>query len=246
MMSKAIRRGLLAGVFWLAAVGAALASAATPVAPCVTVTSTASGVTQEFCVPVTAANPLPVTSGGGGSSTANQGTPAVVGNAWPTYLAPGGVANAVGNPIFVNPGTGATFAVTGTFWQTTQPVSIAASAAGGATPLGNIGANNTTAVVVKGSPGTLYGVQIYGIGSAPAYLKLYNATSATCGSGTPVKRLMIPAASTAANGAGSNVTFGPQGVAFGTGITYCVTTGIADNDTTAPAASTFLINVDWN
>lgn len=118
-------------------------------------------------------------------------------------------------------------------------VSVAAASTAGA-----IQPNNTTAVVVKGSAGTLFGVQIYGIGSAPAYLKIYNATSATCGSGTPVKRLMIPAASTAANGAGSNVTFGP-GLAFSTGITYCVTTGIGDSDTTAAAASTFLINVDY-
>lgn len=122
---------------------------------------------------------------------------------------------------------------------------IVAGTAGGASTTGNIAANNTTAVVVKASAGTLYGVQLYGIGSAPAYLKIYNATSATCGSGTPVKRLMIPAAATAANGAGSNITFGPEGVAFGTGITYCVTTGITDADTTAPAASTFLVNLDW-
>jgi hypothetical protein len=114
----------------------------------------------------------------------------------------------------------------------------AASTAGAIVP------NNTTAVVVKGSAGTLFGAQIYGIGAAPAYLKIYNAATATCGSGTPVKRLMIPAAATAANGAGSNVTFGP-GLAMGTGITYCVTTGIADNDTTAPAAATFLVNVDF-
>jgi hypothetical protein len=126
------------------------------------------------------------------------------------------------------------------------PGQLKVNTTGGATPTGNIAPNNTTAVVVKASAGTLYGAQLAGLGSAPAYLKIYNAASATCGSGTPVKRLMIPAASTAANGAGSNVTFGPMGVAFGTGITYCVTTGIADADTTAPAASTFLVNLDWN
>src|SRR5882672_7192179 len=75
---------------------------------------------------------------------------------------------------------------------------------GGSNTSGAVVPNNTTAVVLKASPGTLYGAQLYGIGAAPAYLKIYNATSATCGSGTPVKRLMIPAASTAANGAGSN------------------------------------------
>ena len=127
-------------------------------------------------------------------------------------------------------------------WKVAQQ----ATPVGGASTSGAIVPNNTTAVVLKASAGTLYGVQLAGLGSAPAYLKLYNATSATCGSGTPVKRLMIPAASAAANGAGSNISFGPQGIAFGTGITYCVTTGIADTDTTAPAASTFLVNVDWD
>lgn len=127
----------------------------------------------------------------------------------------------------------------------TNGVSPVATTTGGATTTGNIAANNTTAVVVKSGATTLYGVQMAGLGSAPAYLKLYNATSATCGSGTPVKRLMIPAASTAANGAGSNINFGPVGVAFGTGLTYCITTGITDADTTAPAASTFLVSLDY-
>lgn len=120
-----------------------------------------------------------------------------------------------------------------------------AAATGGASTAGVVAPNNNTAVVVKASAGTLYGVQIYGINAAPAYLKFYNATSATCGSGTPVKRLMIPAAVTAANGAGSNVSFGDVGVAFATGITYCVVTGITDADSTAVTASNFLINVDF-
>lgn len=129
--------------------------------------------------------------------------------------------------------------------QSAIPVQPQAVASGGASVTGNIAANNTTAVVVKASAGTLYSVQLAGLGSAPAYLKIYNAASATCGSGTPVARYMIPAASTAANGAGSNIDLGPTGVSYGTGITYCVTTGIADADTTAPAASTFLVNLVW-
>ena len=109
---------------------------------------------------------------------------------------------------------------------------------------GAIGNTGPTAVVVKSGAGTLFGVQLANIGSGPAYVKFYNATSATCGSGTPVKRLIIPAAPTAANGGGSNVAFGP-GLAFSTGITYCVTTGITDGDATAPSASTVLVNVDY-
>jgi len=151
-----------------------------------------------------------------------------------------GTAPTTGNYIGVNAfvtNTNANGRATAANGSPVVPVA-AASTAGAIVP------NNTTAVVVKASAGTLFGLQVYGINAAPAYVKIYNATSATCGSGTPVKRIMIPAASTAANGAGSNVTFGP-GLALGTGITYCVTTGIADNDTTAPTASNFLVNVDY-
>lgn len=128
---------------------------------------------------------------------------------------------------------------------TTNAVQAIAGTSGGASTTGNIAANNTTAVVVKASAGTLYGGQLGNIGAGPAYLKIYDATSATCGSGTPKKRLIIPKSSTAADGGGSNFSLGDVGVAFPTGITYCLTTGILDNDTTAPAASTVLVNLDW-
>ncbi len=124
-------------------------------------------------------------------------------------------------------------------------VSASGSDGSGASPSSAIVPSNTTAVVVQAGATTLYGAQLYGIGSAPAYVKIYNAATATCGSGTPIKRLMIPAASTAANGAGSSIMFGATGLSLSAGLTYCVTTGIADSDTTAPAASTFLVNLDY-
>jgi hypothetical protein len=114
-----------------------------------------------------------------------------------------------------------------------------------AVPSGAIAPNNTTGVLLKGGSGTVWGVELGTIGAAPAYLKLYDKTTApTCGTDTPVKRLIIPAAATAANGAAQHIGF-PAGIRFTLGIGYCVTTGIADNDTTAPAAATFLINIDW-
>lgn len=101
---------------------------------------------------------------------------------------------------------------------------------------------NTTAVVVKASAGQLYGVDGFSISTAtPVYVKVYNATSATCGAGTPVARYMIPA-SGGVSGSGL-VRSDSNGVAFSTGITYCITAGIADNDTTAPAASTYVAQV---
>lgn len=175
------------------------------------------------------------------NTAATASTPAGTNLIGDVNLRQGGTALSTTNGIYTNLLQG------NTVLSITNPVfnRLVATATGGQSTTGNIVANNTTAVVIKASAGTLYGAQLYGIGSAPAYLKIYNATSATCGSGTPVKRLMIPAASTAANGAGSNISFGDVGVDFGTGITYCVTTGIGDADTTAPAASTYLVNLDW-
>ncbi len=109
---------------------------------------------------------------------------------------------------------------------------------GGLSILSTITPNNTTAVVVKSGAGQLYKVRATNNSGTIAYIKIYNATSATAGSGTPVDRIMIPAATT--NGAGI-VDTTDIGAAYSTGITYCLTTGIADNDTGAPAASTYLV-----
>lgn len=100
-------------------------------------------------------------------------------------------------------------------------------------------------VLMRGAPAYVLALELGNIGSTPAYLKLYNkATAPTCGTDTPVKRLIIPAAATAANGAGSNITFA-AGVYFNTGLGYCITGGLADSDTTAVAANTVLVNIDW-
>jgi hypothetical protein len=125
------------------------------------------------------------------------------------------------------------------------PVAPAAAVSGGATQYHLIAANSNNSTSVKGSAGQVYSVQLSGVGSAPAYLKFYDkATAPTCGTDTPVKVLMIPAASTAANGGGSNVTMS-VGANFANGIGICVVTGIADNDNTSVAAATFNINFNY-
>lgn len=106
-------------------------------------------------------------------------------------------------------------------------------------------ANNTTSVAVGSSAAhQMYGIDGFSIStSTPVYVKFYNATqgSTTCGSGTPVARYVIPASGAAA-GSGF-VMHERSGVAFTTALTYCVTAGIADNDTTAPSGSTYILNV---
>lgn len=105
-------------------------------------------------------------------------------------------------------------------------------------------ANNTTAVTIKASGGTVFEVQAFNSGTSVAFLKLYNTATATCGSGTPYVRYMIPAMAANAFG-GVLIATNPNGDAFLNGIIQCVTTGIADNDTGAPAATTFIVNVHY-
>lgn len=103
-------------------------------------------------------------------------------------------------------------------------------------------ANNITSVAVDASPGQLYGVEAFNNGTVLAYIKLYNAAqgSVTCGGTlTPVLVEMIPAPS---SGGGGFISMNHGGVAFSTAITACITGGIANNDSAAPAASEYLVN----
>jgi len=128
---------------------------------------------------------------------------------------------------------------------TPLPVTVTSTIAGGATPYHLVAANTNNSTSLKATAGTVYAVQLGGIGAAPAYLKLYDKASApTCASDAVVVQFIIPAASTAANGGGSNVSI-PVGKNFTNGIAFCVVTGIADNDNTAVAAATFIINIDY-
>lgn len=113
------------------------------------------------------------------------------------------------------------------------------------TPFKLIAANTNNATNLKPTPGRIEGIELGGIGAAPAYLKLYDkATTPTCGTDVPVKVLIIPAAATAANGAANNVTI-PDGFSFLLGIGFCVVVGITDADNTAPAAATYIVNIDY-
>lgn len=91
---------------------------------------------------------------------------------------------------------------------------------------------------VKASAGTVYGWYLYNNSSATLYMKLYNATVAnvTVGTTTPVMTIPVPA------GSAANVSFN-GGITFGTAITAAVTTGVADNNTGAPAANDFIANI---
>jgi hypothetical protein len=102
-------------------------------------------------------------------------------------------------------------------------------------------ANNTTAVQICTANCRIYNVSAFNNSATIAYVKLYNAASATCGSGTPQWRGMIPSS---ASGAGFSMV-DVNGDSYSLGGWICVTTGQADNDTGAPAATTYIINVHY-
>lgn len=104
-------------------------------------------------------------------------------------------------------------------------------------------ANNTTAVVIKPSGGTVYSIDAFNNSATIAYVKLYNTTGVTCGTGTPYARYMIPFGASSSGGGFSIPNI--NGDAYLSGITLCVTTGIADNDTGAPAAGAYIVNIHY-
>lgn len=103
-----------------------------------------------------------------------------------------------------------------------------------------ITASNTASVVTT-RPATVYGVDVSNTNGTIAFLKLYNAATATCGSGTPVARYLIPATISGAATSYSNT----NGDAYVNGLTICVVTGISDGNTVAPAAGAGTVNIHW-
>ena len=113
---------------------------------------------------------------------------------------------------------------------------------GGLTMHKTTSAASANATSVKASAGQVYAIQCFSVNAAVRYLKLYNKASApTVGTDTPVKTLAIPG-----NTAGAGfVLHIPQGLAFGTGIAFALTTEATDAGTTGVAADEITVNIDY-
>lgn len=98
---------------------------------------------------------------------------------------------------------------------------------------------------VKTSAGQVFSISAFNHTAAPIYLKFYNATAAnvTVGTTTPVLTFTVPG-NADSDGAGF-VWNNEIGFAFGTAISVAATTGIADNDTGAPAANACSVMVGY-
>lgn len=137
--------------------------------------------------------------------------------------------------------SGSTTAVTGTVTVTEIPAT-----SGGLSMSSVLLAASNNLTSVKASAGQVYAIQAFGTGSAPYWLKLYNKASApvvASDSALIVKRILIPANATAANGAGVVLEI-PTGLIFSTGIAYSCVGLQADADTTNTAA-TGAVNIDY-
>lgn len=133
--------------------------------------------------------------------------------------------------------------------QTTQansipvvlPNNMSLATSGGSDGYRILSANNTTTLTIKSSAGQLYWIHATNTNASVRYLKLYNSTSASVGTTTPLHTYVIPGN---ANGAGFTISI-PCGEEFGTGIQAGITTGIADGDTGAPAANEVVVNLGY-
>lgn len=111
----------------------------------------------------------------------------------------------------------------------------------GATPVHYLSAASTNSTNVKASAGTVLSLTAINTTATIYYLKLYDkATAPTCNTDVPVHTLPVPASATAAG-----LTVNPfLGLNFSSGIGFCLTGGIADNDN-ANAATGVAINLGY-
>jgi len=104
-----------------------------------------------------------------------------------------------------------------------------------------ISAASTNATLVKNGPGQVYGWHITNTNASARFVKLYNkASSPTVGTDVPVMTLLIPGNT---SGSGAVAAEFVSGIAFSTGIALALTTGSADADTGAVAASDIIVNL---
>ena len=112
---------------------------------------------------------------------------------------------------------------------------------GGLTIARDIDLDNGTLTVVKASAGQVYGWDITNTTTATVFVKFYDATSGTLGTGTPVLTIAIPG--NASDDTLHTKNFGGQGLTFATGICVGAGTGVADADNTDPGANGVVANI---
>lgn len=192
-----------------------------------------TGTFWQTTQPVSAAS-LPLPSGAATAANQSTANTSLATIATAVQAATPAGTNVIGHVIV---DTAPTTAVTGTFFQSVQPVTQTPATSGGDSVYSVIssGAANQDAASIKSSAGQVYGYALFNTTSSARYVKLYNTGSPTSSS-TPVFRVYLPPTG------GANVSL-PDGFPFGTAIGIRITTGAADNDVGACSANDVLANV---
>jgi hypothetical protein len=96
---------------------------------------------------------------------------------------------------------------------------------------------------VSSGPCAVYAIWITNTATTTRWLKLYNLTAAntSVGTSTPLVTLGIPG--NTSDDIAAHLAAGGFGILFDTALSAAVTTGVADNDTGAPAANDCIVNV---
>jgi len=99
---------------------------------------------------------------------------------------------------------------------------------------------------IKNGAGQVYKISVTGNATQTTvqYLRLYNAASGFNGCNSATNLVYQTAIPFATGGAGVLDQW-PNGIAFSTGISICVTGGYATNDTTNATASAMIVNIGY-
>lgn len=120
-------------------------------------------------------------------------------------------------------------------------VGLVPQTSGGLTMGHAIAAASNNATSLKGSAGQLYGASVYNNTTYPVYLKFCNkATACTCGTNSGSDTILYTVAAQAGT---EREIHTEEGIAFSTGIAYCVVKGMSDTDNTSLVASDAVIDL---
>lgn len=197
-------------------------TAATAVSTALIHTDTAASASSLAAIAAAINNPIPAGSSIIGKTGIDQTTPGTTNGVQVNAALPAGT-NSVGG------------------------VTLRPSATNGATAYGLQSAASTNSTSVKGSAGTLLGMNLLNTSTTVYYLRMYDASSApTCSSATNFTRTWpVPPASAAGGTGGIAVHLPVMGVAFASGIAFCLTGGPTSTDNTNAATGVF-VNLDYN
>jgi hypothetical protein len=113
---------------------------------------------------------------------------------------------------------------------------------GGLAMYQKVAAASANTTVVKNNAGQVYAIQAFNLNAAARYMKLYDADQIIAVSSATIKKtLMIPGST---SGAGVVLNW-DKGLAFTSGISFAITTGIQDNDLSSVASEEIVVNVDY-